>query len=76
MIQCPRCLPGEFGERIDVHTFGQRPCVHVGGEWEPPPPGAWRVGDRHECPLSSHEHVAVSECVVYALAHGDRLYRP
>lgn len=26
---CTRCLPGERGERIDVHTFAQRPCGHT-----------------------------------------------
>lgn len=75
-FECPRCLPDGTGDRIGVTSFDELPCVHVGGEWEPPPPGAWRAGDRHECPLQSREHVAMSACVEYAHRHGDRLYRP
>ena len=74
---CPRCLPNEWpGERVAIHSFGQLPCVHVGGEWEPPPLDAWRAGDTHECPLSSRSHLADSACVIYAVQHGDRKYRP
>lgn len=28
---CDRCVAGDHGQRIDIHTFGQRPCEHVGG---------------------------------------------
>jgi len=26
---CDRCVPGEHGERLDVHTLDQQPCAHV-----------------------------------------------
>lgn len=29
---CDRCIPGPTGEHIDVHTAGQLPCVHTGGD--------------------------------------------
>jgi hypothetical protein len=74
-FECSRCLPDGTGDRVEVTTFGQLPCVHVGGTWEPPPAGSWRAGDEHDCPLSSRRHVADSACVVYAVRHGDRLYR-
>lgn len=28
-IHCDRCVPGEHGERVDVHRHGQTPCHHV-----------------------------------------------
>jgi hypothetical protein len=35
----------------------------------------WSYGDVHECPLSGSAHVADTECVTYALKHGDRAHR-
>lgn len=28
-VVCDRCISGEGGSRVDVHTVGQRPCSHV-----------------------------------------------
>lgn len=36
--------------------------------------GTWRDGQVHTCPLHVHPHVALRECVKYALDHGDRTY--
>jgi len=36
----------------------------------------WKYGDVHECPVSGFRHEASTECVTYALKHGDRLYQP
>ena len=30
VIECDRCLPGQNGDRIDVHRVDQLPCEHVG----------------------------------------------
>lgn len=34
----------------------------------------WSYGDLHECPASALPHEASTECVTYALKHGDGTY--
>jgi hypothetical protein len=31
-VDCDRCIAGEHGERLDVHSFGEEPCEHVAGD--------------------------------------------
>lgn len=40
----------------------------------PPIEGAWRDGQVHLCPLVPQPHVALRDCVRYALDHGDQTF--
>lgn len=72
-----RWLTGvEVDWRSGVVTLVAEDGESAGEPVAPLPPDAWRAGDVHECPVSSHEHTAGPTCVVYAVHHGDRWYRP